>query len=454
MCMMQVQQQARVALGDVTTQINNRANRFEDHEGKKAFANSETLKSHEGVSMKENNATCYASKAVTGEADQRIQRFQQPEHAAFLSSGNTVNTHSRIMSYDKEAEIIIPNDMDDEDLVSGTEVVELDDDDDDRDTDDESIDSKDRGGVADDKDFTPLLPVVTENSERLYAYVYNRLHRDEPDAQDEDTWDPVMVSEYTTDIFKHLRFLEVKFSPNPRYMKHQPELTWNYRSTLIDWIVQVHDRFQLLPETLFLCINIVDRFLSKRQVTLNRLQLVGAAALFIAAKYEEINCPTLKDMLYMLDNAYSREEVLRAERFMINTLNFEFGWPGPMSFLRRVSKADDYEYDTRTIAKYLLETSIMEPELVAAPPSWLAAGAYYLSKIIIGITGWSDDHVYYSGYTEEQLIPLATMILDSCRHASTRHKSILEKYSRSRHRKSALVVSKWISIAESRLQQK
>ena len=68
---------------------------------------------------------------------------------------------------------------------------------------------------------------------------------------------------------------------------------------------------------------------------------------------------------------------------MINTLNFEFGWPGPMSFLRRVSKADDYEYDTRTVAKYLLETSIMEPELVAAPPSWLAAGAYYLSKIII-----------------------------------------------------------------------
>ena len=96
----------------------------------------------------------------------------------------------------------------------------------------------------------------------------------------------------------------------------------------------------------------------------------------------------------------------------------------------------------------------MEPEIIAAPPSWLAAGAYYLSKIIIGLTGWSDEHIYYSGYTEEQLIPLATMILDSCRHATERHKAIFDKYSRSRHRKSAFVVAKWISMAESRLEQK
>lgn len=54
----------------------------------------------------------------------------------------------------------------------------------------------------------------------------------------------------------------------------------------------------------------------------------------------------------MADNAYSIDEFLKAERFMIDVLEFDMGWPGPMSFLRRTSKADDYDYETRTLAKY------------------------------------------------------------------------------------------------------
>lgn len=444
--MMQMQQ--RVALGDVTSQINNRANRFSvDGDSKKAFVDAGFLKEKRVKNAKENDL-------FSGHDDDLVvARAQKLREQTLVSSVSTESIRSQQLSSNSNETVqhhLIEVEADDED---------------DAETDSEALAFKEDeeaetgGDISEemedvDESFTPLVPVVTEHSERLYQYVYERLHREEPDPNDEDTWDPVMVSEYTIEIFEHLKFLERKFSPNPRYIEHQPELTWKYRSTLIDWIVQVHDRFQLLPETLFLTVNIIDRFLSKKQVTLNRLQLVGAAALFIASKYEEINCPTLKDMLYMLDNAYTREEILRAERFMINTLNFEFGWPGPMSFLRRVSKADDYEYDTRTVAKYLLETSIMEPEIIAAPPSWLAAGAYYLSKIIIGLTGWSDEHIYYSGYTEEQLIPLATMILDSCRHATERHKAIFDKYSRSRHRKSAFVVAKWISMAESQLEQK
>ncbi|AGO11837.1 AaceriADR068Wp [[Ashbya] aceris (nom. inval.)] len=273
-----------------------------------------------------------------------------------------------------------------------------------------------------------------------------------PDPADEDTWDAVMVAEYAPEIFAYLRGLEARFAPAADYMREQPELRWEYRATLVDWLVQVHCRFQLLPETLYLTINIIDRFLSRKTVTLNRFQLVGAAALFIASKYEEINCPTLRELLYMLDNAYTADEVLKAERYMIDTLEFEFGWPGPMSFLRRVSKSDNYEYDIRTLAKYLLETTIMDPRLVAAPPSWLAAGAYYLSRIIIGYNTWTRQHIFYSGYTAEQLVSLATVILENCRHAETRHQAIFEKYSKSRHRRSAQVVARWIAMAEENLQ--
>lgn len=297
----------------------------------------------------------------------------------------------------------------------------------------------------------PLLLVSTEESTRAVQLAYQDLYSDTPDPLDEDTYDLVMVVEYSHEVFQYLHELEEKYKPHPRYMHFQPELKWSYRATLIDWIVQVHARFQLLPETLYLTVNIIDRFLSQKTVTLNRFQLVGAAALFLAAKFEEINCPTLKEILYMLDNSYTKDELLKAERYMINTLKFELGWPGPMSFLRRVSKADDYEYDIRTLAKYLLETTIMDSRLVSAQPSWLAAGAYYLSRVILGFNNWTEHHVFYSGYTAEQLFPLATVILENCRHASKRHQAIFEKYSERRHRRSSQVVARWIALAEQRV---
>lgn len=299
----------------------------------------------------------------------------------------------------------------------------------------------------------PLSPVYTSKSQILLDEAFQEYHRDVPDPLDDDTYDVVMVVELSNEIFEYMRKLEIKYRPNPYYMNSQPELKWSYRSTLIDWIVQVHSRFQLLPETLYLTINIIDRFLSRKTVTLNRFQLVGAAALFIAAKYEEINCPTLKDIVYMLDNAYNREDIIKAEKFMIDTLDFEIGWPGPMSFLRRISKADEYEYDIRTLAKYLLETTIMDPKLAAAPPSWLASGAYFLSRVILGSNNWSTKHVYYSGYTQEQIFSLATVILENCRYAERRHQAIWKKYSERRQHRSAQVVAKWIALAEKKVDQ-
>lgn len=81
--------------------------------------------------------------------------------------------------------------------------------------------------------------------------------------------------------------------PNPRYMESQSEIEWSMRTTLIDWLLQVHMRYHMLPETLWIAINIVDRFLSNRVVSLIKFQLVGVTAMFVAAKYEEIMAPRL-----------------------------------------------------------------------------------------------------------------------------------------------------------------
>lgn len=171
-------------------------------------------------------------------------------------------------------------------------------------------------------------------------------------------------------------------------MDNQTEIQWSMRSVLMDWLVEVHLRFSLLPETLFLCVNFVDRFLSCKIVSLGKLQLVGATAIFIAAKYEEIHCPSVKEVVYMVGEDYSVSEILKAEQFMLNMLQYELGWPGPMSFLRRISKADDYDLETRTLAKYFLEITIMDERFVGSPPSFTAAGAHCLARLMLRKGDW------------------------------------------------------------------
>ncbi|KAH3688106.1 hypothetical protein WICPIJ_000877 [Wickerhamomyces pijperi] len=289
-----------------------------------------------------------------------------------------------------------------------------------------------------------MMPTFNRAVLQELQQVYKLHNRETLDRDDEDAADVSMVAEYSPEIFNFMHSLEIKYRPNPRYMEIQTEIKWTMRSVLVDWLVQVHSRFNLLPETLFLTINYMDRFLSKRPVSLTKFQLCGAVALFVAAKYEEINCPSVQEIAYMVDNAYSVEDLLRAERFMIDVLEFEMGWPGPMSFLRRTSKADDYDFETRTLAKYFLEITVMDYRFVGSPPSWLAAGAHYLSRIVLGHGEWTTRHVFYSGYTKDQLKPLARVLIEACHNPLDHHKSIFEKYQERRFRRASTYVQEWL----------
>ncbi|KAJ6005608.1 hypothetical protein N7451_003552 [Penicillium sp. IBT 35674x] len=256
----------------------------------------------------------------------------------------------------------------------------------------------------------------------------------------DDFYDSSMVPEYSAEIFLYLRQKEVSMLPVADYMANQTEIQWSMRAVLMDWLVQVHFRFALFPETLYLCVNYIDRFLSRKIVSLGKLQLVGATALFIAAKYEEITAPSVQEIVYMVDGGYTVDEILKAERYMLTILNFELGWPGPMSFLRRVSKADDYDLETRTVAKYFIELTIMDERFVCTPPSFAAAGAHCLARLMLRKGCWTPAHAYYSGYTYAQLLPVITNMLDCCQNQQTHHQAIYEKYVDRRFKRASLFV--------------
>lgn len=135
--------------------------------------------------------------------------------------------------------------------------------------------------------------------------------------------------------------------------------------------------------------NYIDRFLFIKVLPLNKLELVGATATFIAAKYEEKNCLSVQQIVNSMGNGcFTVGEVLKAERFMLNMLSFKLGWPGPMSFLQRISQVDYYEIETHTLAKYFLEVTIVDERFVGTLPSYIAAGAYCLARRMLGKGDW------------------------------------------------------------------
>lgn len=291
-----------------------------------------------------------------------------------------------------------------------------------------------------------LFPIWDNNALETMRVV-SEAFKDMPgilDENDEDTYDISMVAEYTEEIFDYMRNLEFKYRPDPGYMDKQVEISWEKRDILVDWLVRVHSHCNLLPETLFLTVNYIDRFLSVKTIEQCKLQLVGIAALFIAAKYEEIKCPSVQELAHIVQNEYSVDDILRAERYMIDMLDFNMGWPGPMSFLRRSSKADEYDFDTRTLAKYFLELTIMDQRFVSSQPSWLAAAAHCLARTVLNTGKWSDLHVYFGGYTKKQLDPAIEIIIDACKKPHTHHHSIFEKYTDPQFNWASLHVAEWI----------
>jgi cyclin B len=81
------------------------------------------------------------------------------------------------------------------------------------------------------------------------------------------------------------------------YMISQTDINERMRAILIDWIIEVHHRLILMPETLYLTVYIIDQYLSTKNVLRKDLQLIGVSAMLIACKYEEIWAPLVRVFL-------------------------------------------------------------------------------------------------------------------------------------------------------------
>ncbi|EGV65846.1 G2/mitotic-specific cyclin [Yamadazyma tenuis] len=264
------------------------------------------------------------------------------------------------------------------------------------------------------------------------------------DLDEEDMDDPLMVSEYVNEIYPYLHELECKTLPDPQYIFKQRHLKPKMRSILVDWLVEMHSRFRLLPETFYLAINIMDRFMSLEIVQIDKLQLLATGSLFIAAKYEEVFSPSVKNYSYFTDGSFAEEEILQAEKYILTILEFELNYPNPMNFLRRISKADDYDVQTRTLGKYLLEVTVVDYKFIGMLPSLCAASAMYIGRSIMGkFPLWNGNLIHYSGgYKVEDMKDCINMIIQYL-ISPVEHDEFFKKYSTKKFMKASILCRSW-----------
>lgn len=219
---------------------------------------------------------------------------------------------------------------------------------------------------------------------------------------------PQECPEYSAEIDVWTRVLESRYCASANYMSAQPDINEKMRAILVDWMVDVHLKFGLSHETLFLAVSTLDRYLSREPVTSQRLQLVGITAMLIASKVEEVYPPEVKDLVYIADNSYTKEEVIETEKRMLAALEFEMSPPSSLRFLTRFSKHSGADLRTHNLAMYLTELALVEYRFVRHRPSLCAAAALYLATRLLDKTvAWDHSVGNTIGYKEAAVKPCA-----------------------------------------------
>ncbi|GMP79487.1 hypothetical protein CsSME_00035010 [Camellia sinensis var. sinensis] len=260
---------------------------------------------------------------------------------------------------------------------------------------------------------------------------------------DDNFMDPQLCATMACDIYKHLRASEAKKRPSTDFMERvQKDINSSMRAILIDWLVEVAEEYRLVPDTMYLAVNYIDRYLSGNTMDRQRLQLLGVACMMIAAKYEEICAPQVEEFCYITDNTYFKEEVLQMESAVLNYLKFEMTAPTAKCFLRRFVRAaqgvnEAPSMQLECLANYVAELSLLEYNMLCYAPSLIAASAIFLANYILlpSKRPWNSTLRHYTLYQPSDLSECVKALHSLCCNSlSSSLPAIREKYSQHKYK--------------------
>ena len=256
------------------------------------------------------------------------------------------------------------------------------------------------------------------------------------------------AAEYQDDILEHMMRMDVSLFivlslsdplltqpqaetlPDVDSIDIQPEIKWFMRPYLLDFVIEAHSVFGLLPESLFLAVNLLDRYCSKREVFKRHYQLVSCASLLIAAKYgdKKERVPTIKELRSMCGSLYDDDMFLQMEWHILSTLGWVIGHSTVDSFLRLAVKDSVYDPEAENLALFISEISLFHREFVSKLSSTVALSSLALARHILG-RPQARQNEYAAHYCPSTLVELSQKLhqpsqILSRKYASSRYSSV------------------------------
>lgn len=246
---------------------------------------------------------------------------------------------------------------------------------------------------------------------------------------------PQLAIEYiesiTETLFSTQNNKNLSLYPYPNYMRNiQNDINDKMRIILFDWIVDVHFKWKLLPETLYLTFNLIDRYLGLKSTSREELQCVGVSALLIACKYEEIYFPDLADFKEITDNSFEKSNILHKEYDILSKLSFDVTVPSALRFFELFNIFIKLEGVYLNYGLYILELCAFSYQMIKYKPSLIAAGV--LMIIVNTNSVLKEKLIELSCHSPEEIGLVCKDIILMYQKVDNGSKSIKKKYSSSK----------------------
>ncbi|KAG8746288.1 G2/mitotic-specific cyclin [Ceratobasidium sp. 414] len=240
--------------------------------------------------------------------------------------------------------------------------------------------------------------------------------------------DPKIPSEYSQEIFRVL-IDELELACMPDWTSSGSDVDWHIRNRFVHWIAYAHYCCNLSPQTLFLSVNLMDRFLTKRVLPLrgNQWNVIAAACLWASWKFESSSHPANVDFVitYAEIGMVCKEDVILAEWELLRQLDHDLSYPGPLVFMRYALMKCGCTKEIAYLARFFVEVSLTLESMIPCRPSGTAAAAVWLARELSGVPGWTPELEHATTWKAHELyLPLTyivSAILKTPRVARDRH---------------------------------
>ncbi|KAL0910695.1 hypothetical protein M5K25_018776 [Dendrobium thyrsiflorum] len=188
---------------------------------------------------------------------------------------------------------------------------------------------------------------------------------------------------------------------------------------------------ELMPETLYLTLQIMDRYLSNQTVKRRALQFVGINSMLIACKYvEKRGSPKVHELVSISRMTYNKSYILKMEKSILNKLDWSLTVPTMYVFLVRFIKAAHGDKQMEQMTFFFSELALMHYSMIIYKPSMVAASAVYAARCALKILPfWSKTLEYHTGFKSYQLINCTTELLNFQTSEAAEKRMKSKKYS-------------------------